>query len=46
MAYDPTGMYSMGYDPHSMHGSAYPDPTNMYFPQAVHNQTEVRREDF
>lgn len=43
MVYDPSGLYPMGYDPHSAHGGAYPDPmNNMYFPQAMHNQTEVR----
>jgi hypothetical protein len=34
MVYDPTSLYPMGYDAHSMHSGAYADPTNMYLPQA------------
>jgi len=41
MPYDPTGLYPMGYDPHSMHSAAYVDPTNMYLPQPIQNATEV-----
>jgi hypothetical protein len=41
MPYDPTGLYPMGYDPHSMHSAAYVDPTNMYLPQPIPNATEV-----
>jgi hypothetical protein len=37
MAYDPTGLYPMSYDPHSMptamHSGTYGDPMNMYIPQ-------------
>jgi hypothetical protein len=33
MVYDPTSLYPMGYDPHSMHSGPYVDPTNMYLPQ-------------
>jgi hypothetical protein len=44
MAYDPTGLYPMGFDPHSMHSSGtYMDPTNMYVPQPIPSATEVRK---
>jgi hypothetical protein len=46
MVYDPTGLYPMGYDPHSMHTGAYGDPTNMYLSQPIQNATEVNSKFF
>lgn len=46
MIYDPTSLYPMGYDPHSMHSNAYVDPTNMYLPQPFQNPTEVSEKKF
>ena len=33
MVYDSSGLYTMGYDVHNMHGGVYGDPTNIYLPQ-------------
>jgi hypothetical protein len=41
MVYDPTSLYPMGYDSHSMHSGVYVDPTNMYLSQPSQNTTEV-----
>lgn len=41
MVYDPAGLYPMGYDPHGMHSAPYTDPSNMYYPHAPPNPTEV-----
>ncbi|CAF1355043.1 unnamed protein product [Rotaria magnacalcarata] len=49
MVYDPTGLYTMGYDSHSMHSAAtYTEPMNVYLPQPSssisHNTTEYEQE--
>ena len=50
MGYDTSSYYPMGFDPHSMHGAPYSDPTNMYLPTPVlsasvsHNPSEYEQE--
>lgn len=52
MVYDPTSLYTMGYDSHGIHNSGYVEPMNMYLPpppssssssSIPQNSTEVSR---